>query len=327
MSIDAAILTAMRQSPNQSISGAELASHLGISRAAIWARIDEMRTLGYDIQAGPHFGYRLVSTPDLLHADDLYSRISGSVKRIGREIQVYEQTTSTNLLVEQQGQIGTKEGLVIVAESQTRGRGRLGRRWISPKRKGLWFSALLRPSLQPQQVTQLTVAAAVAVARAVEKHCPSGVRIKWPNDILINNKKAAGILTELSAEVDGVKFAVLGIGVDVNQSVSDFPDEIQDIATSLRIAVGHPIDRPELAADMMRELDAIYSRILAHQFESVAAEWESRCSTLGRDVEILTGDKKVSGRAEALDSDGGLLVRTQHGRLERIVGGDVTVRM
>ena len=145
------------------MSGAELSQKLGISRAAIWARIEELRSLGYDIEASPHSGLSAVSAPDVLHADDLLARL-GKTKVIGRDIRVFEQTTSTNDVIEKLARDGVKEGVVVFAESQTKGRGRLGRKWISPARKGLWFSVLLRPDLRPQETTQLTVASATALA-------------------------------------------------------------------------------------------------------------------------------------------------------------------
>src|SRR5579859_5064402 len=323
MTTDGKILSALRASP-EGVSGADLAERLGISRTAIWARIEELRRLGYDIEAGPHFGYRLVSVPDVLHADDLLARLY-KTKVVGRDIRVFEETTSTNDVVEKLARDGVKEGVVVFAESQTRGRGRLGRKWISPPRKGLWFSALLRPPLRPVEVTQLTIAAATALARAIRAQTGAAPEIKWPNDILLRGKKVAGILTELSAELDRVKYIILGVGVDVNLNPGEFPAELRKLATSLKIETGRKLDRAELAVQILRELDRDYGRICSGQFEAVANEWEKHCTTIGHQVTIRLGDRKIQGRAESLDTDGALLLRTQHGRLERIIGGDVTV--
>jgi BirA family biotin operon repressor/biotin-[acetyl-CoA-carboxylase] ligase len=324
LTIDAQILTALRLAGDEGVSGADLSQRLGISRAAIWARIEEMRSLGYDIEASPHRGYRLVSVPDVLHADDLLSRL-GAVRVIGRDIRVFQETTSTNDVVEKLARDGVKEGVVVFSESQTRGRGRLGRKWVSPRGRGLWFSVLLRPALRPEAVTQLTIAAATALCRGIEK--VAGVRpdVKWPNDLLVRGRKTAGVLTELSAELDKVKSVILGIGVDVNQTVADFPVELRRIATSLRIEAGRLLDRAELAASLLGELDREYALIHAGKFDAVADEWERRCTTLGCQLVIDVGGRQVRGRAESLDPDGALLVRTQHGHLERIMGGDVTV--
>src|SRR5277367_2805098 len=187
MTTDAKILSALRADPDGA-SGAQLAEQLAVSRAAVWARIEELRRVGYDIEAGPHFGYRLVSAPDALHADDLLARL-GPAKIIGRDIQVFEETTSTNDVIEKLAHDGVKEGVVVFAESQTKGRGRLGRKWISPAHKGLWFSILLRPDLRPQETTQLTVASATALRRAIESETGLQPEIKWPNDILIGGDR------------------------------------------------------------------------------------------------------------------------------------------
>jgi BirA family biotin operon repressor/biotin-[acetyl-CoA-carboxylase] ligase len=320
MTVDAQILSALREPA--AVSGAELSKRLGISRAAVWARIEDLRKLGYDIEAGPHLGYRLISTPDVLHADDLMSRL-GKSRVIGRDIRVFEQTTSTNDIAARLAQDGVKEGVVIFAESQSKGRGRLGRSWISPPRKGLWFSILLRPNMRPQAATQLTVAAATALARAIQQQTEIEPDIKWPNDILIGGKKVAGILTELTAELERVKDIVLGIGVDVN--IDEFPADLRKIATSLKIETGSNVDRPALAAAMLRELDRDYARICAGEFAEVAEEWQERCTTIGEEVSIRLGDRVVRGLAESLDSEGAMLLRTEHGHLERIIGGDVTI--
>ena len=321
MTTDAKILSALRANPD-GVSGAQLAEQLAISRAAIWARMDELRQAGYEIEAGPHFGYRLVNSPDALHADDLLARL-GPTKVIGRDIRVFEETTSTNDVIEKLARDGVKEGAVVFAESQTKGRGRLGRKWMSPTHKGLWFSVLLRPKLTPQEMTQLTVASATALRRAIKNVTGVSADIKWPNDLLIGGKKVVGILTEMSAEVDRVRHVILGIGVDVNQE--DFPPELRAIATSLKNESGEEICRAELAVEILRELDFDYARICGGKFSAVADEWETGCATIGKKVSVQMGTRLVRGQAEALDDDGALLVRTEHGHLERIIGGDVTL--
>jgi BirA family biotin operon repressor/biotin-[acetyl-CoA-carboxylase] ligase len=323
MTTDAKILSALRTNPD-GVSGADLAEELGVTRAAIWGRIEELRRLGYEIEAGPHFGYRLIGVPDVLHADDLLARL-GQTRVIGRDIQVFEQTTSTNDVIEKLARDGVKEGAVVFAESQTKGRGRLGRKWFSSERKGLWFSVLLRPDLRPQETTQLTVAFATALRRAIHSETGLHPEIKWPNDIVIGGKKVAGILTELSAELDRVRHVILGIGVDVNQGVGEFPPELRKLATSLKIESGREISRAELATAILRELDSDYARICGGSFAEMADEWQDHCKTIGRQVTIQIGERRIRGYAESLDDDGALLLRTDHGRLERITGGDVTL--
>src|SRR5260221_11035218 len=314
MTTDAKILSALRENPD-GVSGAQLAEQLEISRAAVWARIEDLRRLGYDIEAGPHFGYHLVSSPDLLHADDLLARL-GKTKIIGRDIRVFEETTSTNDVIEKLARDGVKEGVVVFAESQTKGRGRLGRKWISPAHKGLWFSILLRPDLRPQETTQLTVASATALRRAIESETKLKPEIKWPNDILIGGKKVAGILTELSAEVDRVKHVILGIGIDANQDADEFPADLRKTATSLKIETGKTISRAELATAILRELDFDYSRICAGKFAAVADLGEENGATIGKNVAGQSGERKNPGRDECPDDHGAPPLRRETRKVE-----------
>jgi len=325
MNTDVEILNSLRAAGGGSVSGADLSQKLGISRAAIWARVQELRSLGYDIEASPHLGYRLLNVPDVLHADDLLSRL-GKTKVVGRDIRVFEETTSTNDIVEKLARDRVKEGVVVFAESQSKGRGRLGRKWVSPARKGLWFSVLLRPELPPQHATRLTVASATALRRAIQNETGLQAEIKWPNDILVNGKKVAGILTEMNTEPDRVKYIILGIGVDVNLNPGDFPPDLRRVASSLRAELGKPLVRADLAVAILKELDADYARINTEEFPALADEWEAHGTTIGQTVVIRIGDREVLGRAESLGEDGAMLVRTEHGHLERVVSGDVTLK-
>ena len=322
MTVDAKILSALREADETGIGAAALASKVAENTATINQRVAELCRLGYEIESTPHFGYRLLSAPDVLHADDLMSRLR-QPRVVGRDIRVFQETSSTNDVMERLARDGVSEGVVVFAESQSKGRGRLGRKWISPAGQGLWFSVLLRPQLAPASVTQLTIGAATAVARAIRAQTGLLPEIKWPNDVLVDGRKVVGILTELAAELDRVRYVIIGIGVDVN--VREFPAELASLATSLAAAADRPFVRAEIAAAILEELDADYVRITRGEFAALAEEWEQQCITLGRRVRIHIGDRVVSGRAESLDSDGALLLRTEHGHLERIIGGDVTL--
>jgi BirA family biotin operon repressor/biotin-[acetyl-CoA-carboxylase] ligase len=320
MTLDAKILYGLRGADETGISPMALAEQAGTSVATLAQRITELCALGYDIESTPHLGYRLMGSPDVLHADDLLSRLSPN-RIVGRDIQVFQQTSSTNDVAEKLARDGVPEGVVIFAETQTKGRGRLGRKWLSPVGQGLWFSVLLRPTLAPTSITQLIIAAATAVARAIRSETSLVPQIKWPNDILIRGKKVAGILTELSAELDRVRYVIIGIGVDVN--VTEFPEELREVATSLAAESGNTFIRAEIAASILAELDADYARLARGEFAALAEEWERQCITLGQRVVIHIGDRTLSGRAESLDNDGALLLRSDYGHLERVIGGDV----
>ncbi|MSR66942.1 MAG: biotin--[acetyl-CoA-carboxylase] ligase [Pedosphaera sp.] len=323
MTLDTQIIAALR-SRTDGVASSELCSQLGITRAAIWARIESLRNQGYEIVASPHIGYRLVRSPDKLNADDLRSQIAPK-QIIGRELRVLEQTTSTNDEAERLARTGAPEGLAVFAESQTKGRGRLGRSWSSPPRKGVWVSVLLRPPFSPAETTRLTVMSAVSVARTIRLQTELKPEIKWPNDILIKGRKTAGILTEMQAEMDHVNYVILGIGLDVNQSAADFSTELKPIATSLRIESGRAFNRADIALTLLREIDSDYRRLCAGKFADIAEEWEGLCTTIGREITVTTGNHSHRGRAESLDPTGALLLRTEFGRLERIIGGDVSV--
>ena len=325
MTIDTKILTTLRGAGNGGVAGTELSQKLGISRAAVWAHIQELRALGYEIEASPHLGYRLVNVPDVLHSDHLLSSL-GRTKVVGRDIRVFEETTSTNDIVEKLAHDGVPEGVVVFAESQTQGRGRLGRKWISPPRKGLWFSILLRPQIRPAAVTQLTIAAATALFRAIHAadrhHRRNQMAERHPD----SRKKDGGHphRTERRTRQGQIRHPRHRRGRESERRRS-FPPDLRKLATSLKIESGVHQNRAALAVKILQELDHDYDRVCSGKFEAVANEWEEHCSTIGHRVAIHIGDRKIQGCAESLDTDGALLLRTQHGRLERIIGGDVTV--
>src|SRR3989344_9407838 len=237
------------------VSGEEISRRCGMSRAAIWKYMQELRQEGFDVVAVPHLGYKLVATPDKL----LPSEIQHGLKTqyLGKKI-VYEDTgPSTMDVAFRLGMEGAVEGTLVCAEGQTKGKGRLGRHWNSPKGKGIYMSVILRPSLPPTEVAQLTLLAAVAVCEAVQRVSGVAARIKWPNDILVEDRKLAGILTELSAETDRVRFGVIGIGVNVNTPLSLLPAT----ATSLKEEAQKKVSRGELVQEILRVLEDWYERL------------------------------------------------------------------
>jgi len=322
MKAGTAILETFYQAAGQFVRVDDLGRRLKLPAAAVSAEIEELEKIGYTIESHPHFGYRLLGTPDRLTADDIRARLK--TPSIGSEILVFEETASTNEVVEHLAKSGAREGLVVFAESQTRGRGRRGRAWASPRGKGLWFSVLLRPTLPTSAASRITVAASVAVARAIRQNCGVDARIKWPNDVMVNGKKLAGILTELRAEADEILLAILGIGIDVNCQREDFPGDVVNIATSLELETGSAQDRVALAAQVLMALDECYQAALTN-FDAIADEWAKLCTTLGRQIVVTMGQRRIEGFAQALDSDGALLLRRDSGQIERILGGDVVV--
>ncbi len=242
---------------------------------------------------------------------------------LAREIVVLEEITSTSDVVLAAARGGAAEGLVVLAEAQTAGRGRMGRTWESAPRKGLWMSLLLRPRFQSERFSRLTTWAALAVAEAVEAVAPCRVAIKWPNDLQIGAKKIAGILIESGADRERAEFAVLGIGVNVNHDADDFPTELA-AAGSLRQAVNAGIDRTALAAAILRGLDASYAS-LESGFAAMIASAEARSSLIGRKIQVRAGTEFIEGIAVGLDEYGALMLQKSDGSTFRAASGEVTV--
>lgn len=322
MTSDARVLTALRQAGDAFASVAELAKRAGEPTERVTARLIELRRLGFEIEERPHVGCRLVASPDALLPDDLQSRLDAKI--VGNNILVFQETESTNAVVERMALNGAREGLVVFAESQTKGRGRMGRKWVSPRGKGLWFSVLVRPQFPPAAVTRLTILTAVAVAKAVRDTTRLDARIKWPNDILVNGKKIAGILTEMLSEADTIRHAIIGIGLDVRCSPSDFPPEVRPVASSLEHEANAKFSRPEIAARILSLMELYYAK--AHsRFDEIVDEWANLSTSLGKRVNVTIGSRRIEGTVQALDGDGALLVRRDNGSIEKIVGGDLVL--
>jgi len=310
------IINFLRKAPSY-LSGEEISRHLKVSRAGIWKCIQELKKDGYEIEAVPHSGYKLVASPDKLFSDEIQHGLN--TKFIGEKIHHYEAADSTMDIAFGLATEGAVEGTLVVAESQHCGRGRLGRSWISPKGKGIYFSLILRPKMMPNEAPWLTLLTAVAVAEAIRKSTGLSAAIKWPNDILIAEKKLGGILTELQAELDRVKFVVIGVGINVNLKKTELPFR----ATSIKNELGQPFSRVELLQQILREMEDYYLLSMKAGFTPVIEKWRRLSSTLGKWVKVNSNKKEVEGQAMDVDSDGSLLIRKESGLVERITSGDV----
>ncbi len=315
---DARLLRALRAA-EEHLLPSELAAEIGLPLAGLEAALGRLRGAGFEIETRPGLGCRLLGTPDRLIADDLYSRLGDCA--LAREILVFEKTSSTNDVAMQLGRQGHIGGLAVFAEHQTAGRGRFGRRWDSSMHEGLWFSLLLRADWPADFWPRLTTWTGVALAAAVEKATGLPARLKWPNDVLVAGQKVAGILTESACDASGAMFAVVGIGLNVNQT--EFPPELADRAASLRQLAGRTLDRPELAAAVLSELNARLPEV-AHDFPRLIAEATERSAVLGTWVRLHAGGVDFEGSAESLDADGCLLLRMGDGSLRRMIAGEVT---
>lgn len=301
------------------ISGEEISQHLGISRAAIWKHIQELRNLGYDITAVPHLGYRWISSPDRLFPWEIKHLLKN--KFIGKTIYYYENLSSTMDTAMDLSLKGATEGAVVIAEHQTKGRGRMGRIWLSPKYRGIYFSLIIKPKILPQQAPILTLIAAVAICEGLKKQAGLTAQIKWPNDILIDNKKIGGILTELSAEMDIVHAIIVGVGINVNNEKKTLPY----VASSLKEITGYEISRVNILQSILSCFEERYLQFQKGGVAKILDKWRHLSTTLGKRVRLNVGGHKnrLSGEAVDIDQDGSLLIRQDSGLVERAISGDI----
>ncbi|WP_028539165.1 biotin--[acetyl-CoA-carboxylase] ligase [Paenibacillus sp. J14] len=317
------LLDMLLEHPGQYISGEELSRRLSISRTAVWKQIAKLREEGYEFESAPRRGYRLTRQPDKLSHAGLLHALQGA-QMFGKRLKLLDSTPSTQEEVRRLAEEGAPHGTLVLAEEQTAGRGRQGRRWYSPPGKGVWMSLLLRPDRQPLSIApQLTLLTAVAVCRAIRKVTGVDVGIKWPNDILARGRKLCGIIVESAAEDELIRYAVAGIGIDVNLAASDIPPELEAIATSLLIESGQRIDRTSLIGAVVKELEQLYALYIQEGFAPIGHLWEALSVTLGREIIVHTPNGVLQGMATGLDSSGALLLMDQNGQHFTIFSGEV----
>lgn len=303
------------------ISGEKISKDFGISRTAVWKQINTLRDLGYKIKSSSRLGYCLEKSPDLLLPEEIWSTCDLSV--LGNKIYYYSLIDSTNNEAKKIAQEGVPEGTLVIAEKQSKGRGRIERQWQSPF-GGIWLSVILRPGFLPQDAPKLTILTAVAVAEAIRSEIEIKADIKWPNDILIDGKKVCGILTEMSAELDAVNYVVIGIGINANNN--GFPEELKDTAISLKEAKGEKVDRLNLLCAVLEKLEYYYMKAEKEGFCEIFEKWRSLCVNLGSKVSITNINGSFEGTAVDIDEHGALLVKKQDGNIVRLLSGNVSLR-
>ena len=313
------VLAFLAEAGDEVVSGEAISDKLGLTRAAVWKHVNALRARGYRIDAVPARGYRLAEVPDRLTALELRPLLN--THDLGQVLHAHEELASTNDRARELAEEGAAHGEVVIAERQTAGRGRRGRAWISPARKNLYFSAILRPDLPTARAPEITLVASLAVCDALRQ---AGVDagIKWPNDVLAGGRKIAGILTELAAEPDRVHWIVVGVGVNVNARAEDFPDDLRAEATSVLLERGEPAPRALFAAACLTALEGWLDVHEERGFAPIREAWRERSVTLGREVRVAVDGGELAGTAEDIDATGALLVRTRAG-LERVLAGDV----
>jgi BirA family biotin operon repressor/biotin-[acetyl-CoA-carboxylase] ligase len=321
--MDKDVLEALRRVGDNDISGQAISRRIGVSRTAVWKSVEALRDMGFRIDSRPGRGYRLRAGPDRLVGLDI--EVGLGTRIIGRSVLSFDAVSSTIDVASARAREGAEGGTVVVAESQTGGRGRLGRKWSSAPGVGIWTSIVLRPSIPPRDAPKFTLLIAVSVAKILSTQYGLNARIKWPNDVVVRDRKICGALTELAAEQDAVRYIIASFGLNVNQTAAKFPAEVRTIATSMRIEAGKRFNRPQLFRALLRELDHQYRDFREHGSRNIISQWRELSCTLGKRVKVQLREGIVEGVARDLDEDGSLLVEEAAGRLRSVAYGDVTI--
>ncbi|MDR3051553.1 MAG: biotin--[acetyl-CoA-carboxylase] ligase [Oscillospiraceae bacterium] len=303
------------------VSGQRISAALGISRAAVWKRVQRLRALGLDIRGEGRGGYRLCGTPEALQPAVLAAYGVG-----GRQVCCLPSVDSTNARAKALAQGGAPHGALVVADEQTCGRGRRGHGWHSPPGLGIWCSVILRPQVQTEAAPGLTLVTALAVADGLRSSCGLDTAIKWPNDLRVGERKLCGILLELSADMEGVQWVVAGIGVNVGHRRADFPPDLGESATSLAMELGAPPPRAGVLAAILAALDIRYAQWATDGLAALMPDYTARSATLGQRVRVCAGQGAWDGLALGVDGTGALLVRDDGGTERRVLAAEVSIR-
>ncbi|HEY8463152.1 MAG TPA: biotin--[acetyl-CoA-carboxylase] ligase [Bacillota bacterium] len=317
------IIQILKANQGEYVSGEQLAQSAGITRAGVWKQISRLREIGYLIEAAPRRGYKLLNLTKALHPFEIKAGLQ--TKLFGQTIDYHKETGSTNLQARKLAAQGATEGTIVLAESQTSGRGRLGRTWSSRPGLGLWFSLILRPRISTAELAVITVLTAVTLSRAIYRVTGIQVQVKWPNDLMYHGAKLAGILAELNGEMDRVNYLIIGIGLNVNHGPADFPLELRNKATSLRMIKPVDFDRKKILQRFLEEFEASYFGLGQQgQIAELIDYARQHSATLGRQVTINQGFGKIlTGTALDLDWDGSLWLKNPEGQLIRVYSGEI----
>lgn len=322
------VLRIFREHGGSFVSGQEICDALNVSRTAVWKVINALKEEGYEFDAVKNRGYRLVSCPDTLTQWEIASRLDTVI--MGCRLEAYFRShTSTNNVLKKLADEGAPEGTVVVADIQEGGKGRRGREWATPPPgTNIAMSILVRPRTEPSRLSPITLVAAMAVRQAVagmmdDAAYQKDIMIKWPNDIVFNGGKLTGILTELSLEEDRVSYAVIGIGINVNNE--SFPEELRGKATSMYLETGHRWQRAEIAANILKCFEALYRRFESDGFAGLSREYEKNLAGRGKKAMIMDREP-WEGTVMGVNEDGAVLVEDHKGGVHEISSGEISIR-
>lgn len=316
------LLLYLKERKGNWVSGEALGNKIAVSRSAVWKHICKLRQEGYVIESSPRKGYLLRKVSDLLVPNEIREGLD--TKIFGkRDIVYFTETDSTNTRAKDLAAGGALEGTLVISEKQTKGRGRKSRDWFSPSQEGIYLSLILRPTISPSEAPKITLLTAVVVAETLLRLTRLNINIKWPNDILVNGKKIAGILTEMSTEMDAIDYIVVGLGLNVNTPI--FPDDIREKATSIFIETSKHFPRARFIHEYLQLYEEYYEIFKRTGFEPIIKRWKEFTNMIGKRIIVEMISKKYSGEVQDIDRDGALILKDNKGRSHRIIFGDVTV--
>lgn len=316
------LLAFIRKKPGEYFELARLMSRLSLQRVDLDEAISLLASWDYKLRLRKRKGVCFISAPDSLTDIEIQHHVR--TKKIGRIVHAYNSLKSTNDLAAKMAESGSPEGTLVVAETQTRGRGRLGRVWYSPPGTGIYLSIILRPAFSPESAPGLSVMTALALAETINSYCPGETHLKWPNDVLIGRRKTAGILTELSADRGKINHVIVGVGINVNQGVGHFPEEIRAHATSVRRATKRKVRRVELLVAFLKQFEKEYAAYKKERLNKARPRLKKFSSLLGKEVTVRSGRTRTNGLATDIDANGRLILETKTGRVT-ISAGEVTI--
>ena len=305
------------------ISGQELCNRFGVSRTAVWKAINQLKEAGYEIEAQQNKGYKLMAAPDLMTEAEIKSLMH--TEWVAKEVLYFDTIDSTNIKAQELAENGYPSGTLVVADKQESGKGRRGRSWVSPSGTGVFMTLMIKPDINPNNASMLTLVAALAVAKAITSVTGEEAMIKWPNDIVVNGKKVCGILTEMNAQFDYINHIVVGIGINVHNE--SFPEEISQMASSLMIeAGGKRFHRAQIIAETMSYFEQYYDTFLKTQdLSALVREYDELLVNRNKSVRVLDPKEPFDGKAMGITPKGELIVDTWESR-KLVSSGEVSVR-
>lgn len=315
------LINILQQNQQSYISGQRLADQLNISRNAIWKHMRELENDGYMIEAAPRLGYRIIDVPNKVSENTIKWGLK--TDWLGKRIIHKRSVTSTQIIAHELAQKGAEHGTVVIADEQTEGRGRMRRPWDSKNADGIWLSIILRPKIPPFLAPQLTLLTATVLADLLKDETKIIPKIKWPNDLLIEERKVSGILTEMQAEQDQVLYVIIGIGINVNQKMSDFKESVQQRATSLYEETGQTWSRRQLIQQLLLKFEHSFAAYLGEGFANVKQKWESYGFRMNEKINIKTINKSFASTFLGIAEDGALLIKGASGEPEKLYSGEI----